>query len=125
MGKVVRNISKFFGSLLQRFGNFISICDGRLSDLGKSEESFTADRLPDTNNVRSKKMKLETEVCRKVYDHHAVLKGELGTNLVELLTRANITRDNISIIVNSVNSVIDVSSGKMAADYQRLFNTVK
>lgn len=70
-------------------------------------------------------MKLETEVCRKVYDHHTVLKGELGTNLVELLTRANITRDNISIIVNSVNSVIDVSSGKMAADYQRLFNTVK
>lgn len=66
-------------------------------------------------------MKLENEVCRKVYDHHTVLKSEVGTNLVELLTRANVTKENIAYVVNTVNGVIDASSGKMAIDYQKLF----
>ncbi len=66
-------------------------------------------------------MKLENEVCRKVYDHHSVLKSELNTALVEVLTRANLTREAIATIVNVANSTVDVSSSKMASDYQRLF----
>ena len=70
-------------------------------------------------------MKLENDVCRKVYDHHNVLKSELGTALLEVLTRAKLDRDAISVIVNVANSTVDVSSSKMAADYQRLFANSK
>lgn len=70
-------------------------------------------------------MKLENEVCRKVYDHHEVLKGELGTALLEVLTRARLDKEAISTIVNVANSTVDVSSSKMANDYQRLFASSK
>ena len=70
-------------------------------------------------------MKLENEVCRKVYDHHGVLKSELGIALVEVLTRAKLDREAISVIVNIANSTVDSSSSKMATDYQKLFSNTK
>ena len=70
-------------------------------------------------------MKIENDVCRKVYDHHEVLKGELGTALLEVLTRAKLDRAAISTIVNVANSTVDASSSKMAADYQRFFANLK
>ena len=70
-------------------------------------------------------MKLENEVCRKVYDHHEVLKGELGSALLETLTRANVNKDVISLVINVANNSIDSSSSKMATDYQRFFSSNK
>ena len=70
-------------------------------------------------------MKLENEVCRKVYDHHEVMKGEITTTLFEILTRAKLTKEAISTVIESTNVVIDASTDKMAADYQRLFKTEK
>lgn len=68
-------------------------------------------------------MKLENEVCRKVYDHHEVLKGELGTALLDALTRANVGKDIIASAITITNSVVDTSSSKMTSDYQRFFNS--
>ena len=70
-------------------------------------------------------MKLESDVCRKVYDHHEVLKGELSTALLEVLTRAKLDREAIAVVVNIANSTVDSSSSKMATDYQRLFAASK
>lgn len=70
-------------------------------------------------------MKLENEVCRKVYDHHTVLKGELSTALVEVLTRAKLDREAITTIVNITNSTVDTGTNKMVNDYQRLFAASK
>lgn len=70
-------------------------------------------------------MKLENEVCRKVYDHHGVLKSELGSALLEVLTRAKLDREAITTIVNIANATVDTSSSKMATDYQRLFANTK
>ena len=70
-------------------------------------------------------MKLENEVCRKVYDHHGVLKSELGTALMEVLTRAKLDREAIAVILNVTNSTVDSSSSKMATDYQKLFANTK
>lgn len=66
-------------------------------------------------------MNLESEVCRKVYDHHTVLKSELDTALVEVLTRAKLDRAAIVSIVNIANSTVDTGTHKMVTDYQRLF----
>jgi hypothetical protein len=66
-------------------------------------------------------MRLESEICRKIYDHHSVLKGDINSNLVSMLTQANLSRENITEIVNTVNGIVDNSSGKMATDYQKLF----
>jgi len=70
-------------------------------------------------------MKLENEVCRKVYDHHGVLKGELGTVLLESCSRAKLDRDSIAAIVNAVSAAVDTSTDRMANDYQKLFKTAK
>lgn len=70
-------------------------------------------------------MKLENEICRKVYDHHDVLKGEMGTALFEILTRAKLDKESISAIINVANVAIDSSSSKMTADYQRFFAAQK
>jgi len=70
-------------------------------------------------------MKLENEICRKVYDHHGVLKSELGVALLEVLTRANLDRQAIATVVNVANATVDVSSSKMAIDYQKLFASTK
>jgi len=66
-------------------------------------------------------MKLESEVCRKVYDHHDVLKGELGVALLDVLTRAKLDKAAIATVISVANTAVDVSSDKLAADYQRFF----
>lgn len=66
-------------------------------------------------------MKLENEICRKVYDHHEVLKGELGTVLLEALSKSKLDRNTIAAVVAAVNSTVDVSSSKLTTDYQKFF----
>ena len=70
-------------------------------------------------------MKLENEACRRVYEHHDVLKGELGRVLLEVLAHAKLDRSSIESAVAVVNATVDTGSSKMVTDYQRLFATVK
>lgn len=70
-------------------------------------------------------MKLESEVCRKVYDHHEVLKGELCTALQDILTRAKLDKTSIAAVVSVANSTVDISSDRLTTDYQRFFTANK
>ena len=68
-------------------------------------------------------MKLENEVCRKVYDHHNILKGELSSTLLDVCTRAGLTKEAISTLVNVIDSNVDTSTDRMINDYQRTFKS--
>lgn len=70
-------------------------------------------------------MKLENEICRKVYDHHTVLKSEIATALLDVCTRSGISRDVIVKIISNVDANVDVSSNKMVTDYQKVFASAK
>jgi len=66
-------------------------------------------------------MNYESEFCRKVYDHHKVLKGEVAAALVELLTKMKVQQDVLNNAVALSDTVIDGSTHKMVADFQRSF----
>lgn len=66
-------------------------------------------------------MNHENEFCRKVYDHHTVLKNEIASALLEALTRAKVSNDVITSSVHVAQSVVDSSSYKMVSDFQRAF----
>lgn len=70
-------------------------------------------------------MKLESEICRKVYDHHTILKGEIATVLLESCTRAGLSKDSITTIVGLVDVTVDVSTDRLVNDYQRTLHTAK
>lgn len=70
-------------------------------------------------------MNLENEICRKVYDHHTVLKGEMSTALLEACTRAGVSRETVASIVASLNAAVDTSTNKLVTDFQRTFSKNK
>jgi hypothetical protein len=125
MGKLTKHIFFFFGSLLQRFGNAISIFGSRIKSGYQLAESFTGDRMRDTSITRRKDMNLEREICRKVYDHHGILKSEIATALLDICSRAGLKREDIAIIVTRVDATVDTSTSRMVADYQKIANAVK
>lgn len=70
-------------------------------------------------------MNLENELCRKVYDHHVVLKGEMSTSVLEICTKAGVSREIVAAIVATLNSSVDTSSNKLVTDFQRTFSKNK
>lgn len=69
-------------------------------------------------------MNYENEFCRKVYDHHEVLKNEIAATLLESMTRANASSDLIKSVVFTAQAVVDGSSHKMVSDFQRTFTKI-
>lgn len=70
-------------------------------------------------------MKLESEICRKVYDHHGILKSELATALLDICTRAGLKREDIATIITRVDATVETSTNRMVVDYQKTLNTLK
>jgi hypothetical protein len=66
-------------------------------------------------------MNYENEFCRKVYDHHNVLKNEIASAMLEAMTKAKVSNEVIARAVHVAQSVIDSSSYKMVNDIQRSF----
>ena len=81
--------------------------------------------MRDTSITRRKDMNLEREICRKVYDHHGILKSEIATALLDICSRAGLKREDIAIIVTRVDATVDTSTSRMVADYQKIANAVK
>lgn len=69
-------------------------------------------------------MKIENELCRKVFEHHSVLKGEISTSLVELCAKSGVSRDVVANLVNHLNAAVDSGSNKMVGDFQRTFKRI-
>ena len=70
-------------------------------------------------------MKLESEICGKVYDHHTILKGEIATTLLESCIRVGLSKDSIVTIVGLIDAAVDVSTDRLVNDYQRTLRTAK
>jgi hypothetical protein len=70
-------------------------------------------------------MNLENEFCRKVHDHHTVLKGEIDGALLEICTRSGLSREATAAIAKSVSAAVDTSTHKMVLDFQRSFKNIK
>jgi len=67
-------------------------------------------------------MTLENEICKKVYDHHTVLKSELSNALLETGTKHGISREALVALSNVLNGTVDMSSNKLVVDFQRSFS---
>lgn len=70
-------------------------------------------------------MNLETEFCRKVHDHHSVLKNEISAQLLELCMRSGLSKEATATIAAATSTVIDGSTHKMVLDFQRTFKNLK
>lgn len=70
-------------------------------------------------------MNAENELCRKVYDHHNVLKSELTNKLLENSKKYGLSKEAVAEIVNTLTATVDIGSNKMVTDFQRLFKTFK
>lgn len=70
-------------------------------------------------------MNLETEFCRKVHDHHSVLKNEISAVLLEACTKSGLTREATATIAAVVAASVDGSTHKMVLDFQRAFKNIK
>ena len=70
-------------------------------------------------------MNIEKEICRKVYDHHGILKSELATALLDICTRAGLTREATSTIITRIDATVDTSTNRMVAVYQKTVSAIK
>ena len=70
-------------------------------------------------------MNLENEICRKVFDHHMLLKNDITTALLEVGTRSGLNRETITSIASVLNSAVDTGTNKMVNDFQKTFNSAK
>ena len=64
-------------------------------------------------------MNLEKDVCRKVYDHHDVLKARLSQVLIEAGAKHSLTKETLMNLVKQLSSEVDSSSDKLVTDYQK------
>lgn len=70
-------------------------------------------------------MNIEQEICRKVYDHHGILKSELATALLDICTRAGLSREATTTIIARVDATVETSTTRMVTDYQKTVASVK
>lgn len=68
-------------------------------------------------------MNLEREVCRRVFDHHEVLKGKLSEVLIAEVQKKNLTQKDAAEILKTLKSEVETASDKMVLDYQKLFKS--
>ena len=64
-------------------------------------------------------MNLENEICRKVFDHHTLLKNDLTAVLLEVGTRAGMSRETIASISGVLGATVDTGTHKMVNDFQK------
>ena len=64
-------------------------------------------------------MSLEKDVCRKVYDHHDVLKARLTQVLIESGSKNSLTKETLSSLARQLSAEVDASSDKLVTDYQK------
>jgi len=70
-------------------------------------------------------MSLEQEVCRRVYDHHSVLKGRLSQELLLLSKKEKLTKEAIASLIKTIDTEIETCSDKMVSDYQKTIKAQK
>jgi hypothetical protein len=70
-------------------------------------------------------MSLEQEVCRRVFDHHSVLKGRLSQELLVLSKKENLTKETVAALIRVIDGEIESCSDKMVSDYQRVLKAQK
>lgn len=70
-------------------------------------------------------MNLEQEICRRVYDHHSVLKGRVSQTLLELSKKHNLSKEATVALMKALESEVDTTSDKMVNDYQKAIKAAK
>lgn len=69
-------------------------------------------------------MKMENELCRKIYEHHTVMKNEISSVILEICSKAGLKREDIAVVAGKVGASVDSSTNKMVIDFQKTIKKI-